>query len=278
MVRARCEPETIRDMAARLGGTADEILVELLHNARRAGATRIEIESNGFETSVSDDGHGIRNAAVLLHAGASEWWTLPQGEHAAAGIGFYALSRSPHVHVDSLPAETSPFTDGPGGRWTMDLTPTHFQGTPAAVTAVEAAVGEEPGTVVTWRGMTKEWAIEDVARYFPLPVSLNGRPITTERFVEPDRTVVARTWRGLWIAAYPRDRKDDTHLVNVHGTVARLDVRTPAGRHVARVEVLDCPELRLRRPGLASVLDDEPFNEELRRARCRSAYCRPWLS
>src|SRR5437764_11643083 len=74
--------------------------VEVLQNARRAGATSIQVTIEAPKTgadhclvTVQDDGRGISDFQTLLTLGASDWSTATAAAEDPAGMGFYSLCR-----------------------------------------------------------------------------------------------------------------------------------------------------------------------------------------
>ena len=54
-------------------GTLSGRITEILQNARRAGATRVEIINSGGWVIIKDNGRGIDDFARLLDLGGSGW-------------------------------------------------------------------------------------------------------------------------------------------------------------------------------------------------------------
>lgn len=54
-------------------GTLDGRIIELLQNARRAGATKVTISNRDGCVTVKDNGPGIDDFAKLLDLGGSGW-------------------------------------------------------------------------------------------------------------------------------------------------------------------------------------------------------------
>ena len=75
------------------------LVTELLQNARRAGATRIDIthDASAQRLCVADDGHGIADFQKLLTFNESGWDEATSDQERPFGIGFskclYAASR-----------------------------------------------------------------------------------------------------------------------------------------------------------------------------------------
>ena len=62
-IRATVSPETISKVTRLFNGTIGDILNELLQNARRAGASGVDVDAmpveNGLRVTIADDGCGI---------------------------------------------------------------------------------------------------------------------------------------------------------------------------------------------------------------------------
>jgi hypothetical protein len=90
----------ILDKAERLFRNDDAgIWTEILQNARRAGASAIDVWIEEAQpgcciVTVHDDGRGIGNFQDLLTLGKSGWNTETQVTEDPAGMGFFALCRS----------------------------------------------------------------------------------------------------------------------------------------------------------------------------------------
>lgn len=90
-LRATVSPDMI-DMVGRLfnGGPVD-VVNELLQNARRAGATRIDIDilsEEGHERlRIRDDGRGISDPRAVLPLGQSDWTESIRVSEDPAGMG-----------------------------------------------------------------------------------------------------------------------------------------------------------------------------------------------
>lgn len=99
--RHRCGDERIRgrvssailDKANRLFRNDDAgVWVELLQNARRAGANSVDVEiaevGDMCRITVADNGSGIQNFQSLLTLGESEWIS----DHGSLGVRLTAIS------------------------------------------------------------------------------------------------------------------------------------------------------------------------------------------
>ena len=112
-------------------GLAD-VFTEALQNSRRAGATRVSASQSrtsedtpgALSVTVTDDGAGIADPAVLLSFGENGWSEDLARREDAAGMGFLSLARRGCTVVSrprSDGGETAP-------AWRVDLTPAHFLG------------------------------------------------------------------------------------------------------------------------------------------------------
>ena len=97
-VRARVHDGAIARVTRFFNATLADIFTELLQNARRAGARRLDVTTEriakhgGADIRVADDGDGIADPAVLLSFGETGWAGAARRED-PAGMGVYALAR-----------------------------------------------------------------------------------------------------------------------------------------------------------------------------------------
>lgn len=85
--------ERLLTKASRLfTGTLDGRIIEILQNARRAGATHVNIiNKDGFVT-VCDNGSGIEDFSKLLNLGDSDWDDAMEKAEDPAGVGVFCLA------------------------------------------------------------------------------------------------------------------------------------------------------------------------------------------
>ena len=67
-------------------------IIEILQNARRAGATKIEITNHKGVVTVRDNGRGIEDFARLLDLGGSGWESHLEPSEDPAGVGLFCLA------------------------------------------------------------------------------------------------------------------------------------------------------------------------------------------
>ena len=101
-IRAHVHDGAIDRVTTFFNATLADAFVELVQNSRRAGATRMDVgaqalleaEASGdIRVTVTDDGDGIADPAVLLSFGESGWDEDTARREDPAGIGVYALSK-----------------------------------------------------------------------------------------------------------------------------------------------------------------------------------------
>ncbi|MEY2161563.1 MULTISPECIES: ATP-binding protein [unclassified Rhodanobacter] len=153
---------------------------ELLQNARRAGATLIEVTFDGETLSVADNGHGIEDLQQLLLKATSEWTADVIEEDRPFGLGFLAAVYA----CDSIRVATR--TANNSGQGFIAMTEHVLAGD---VVAVVPVTREEAGTTVTLYGFKTQGVdpanreyqsarvanlLANAARGFPVPVAFNG--------------------------------------------------------------------------------------------------------
>ena len=287
-IRAHVHDGAIRRVTRMYSATLADIFAETLQNARRARATRVRVAvaaSDGpLAVTVTDDGAGIADPAVLLSFGENGWDEDLVRREDAAGMGMLSLAR--RGCTVSSRRRTAQGAAAPG--WRVDLAPEHFLGEAEAEARPDSAAPRPHGTAVAFRTTEAESvvairrAIETAARHYPLPVVFECLPDTPpggeelERRAFLDRSVHAERWKGLAFGVF-RDRRPGFNDpdVNFHGVT--VPVRLPAVEtvHGARwsvlAEIVDCPELELVLPARKEAVET-PFLEEMREAARLAVY------
>ena len=255
-------------------GLAD-VFTETLQNSRRAGATSVRVtidaseEASGALTvTLADDGAGIADPAVLLSFGENGWSEDLVRREDAAGMGFLSLARR-GCTVASRPRSASSET---APAWRVDLTPSHFLGEEEVAVVLGADAPRPHGTSVRFDADEDREAIrraiENSARHYPLPVTLDGEAVPRRAFL--DGAVHAESWRGLAFGVFTgRSRYRDEPDVNFHGLIlaAHLPTVHPVGGPAfsVRADVGNCPELELVLPARKEAVET-PFLDEMREA------------
>ena len=267
-IRASIHPDAINQVPAFFNATTLDILNELFQNARRSGATAVEVTTEpatmpGDEMiTVTDNGGGIADPATLLAFGQTGWNDSISQAERAAGMGLYALARSERVTVRSKQQG--------GPAWKVDLTPEHFVGNLSAPIETVEDQDAPPGTAVTFLSRSNEYrATEYATEYYPLPVWLNGDPLEREDFLE--LAIHTELWQGIRIGVY--NNYHSPKALNFHGiTVLEPNLPVIYGINTkwsTRVDVVDSHQLELTLPARKAVIET-PFMQDLREA-CRKA-------
>ena len=292
IIRARIHDSAIRRVTRTFAAGLADIFTETLQNSRRAGAMRVRVAVTGpadtgpLTVTVTDDGAGIADPAVLLSFGENGWSEDLVHREDAAGMGMLSLARR-GCAVSSRPRAT----DGdPAPGWRVDLLPTNFLGEADAEVHPDDCAPWPHGTAVAFRAAESEnadrirRAIEEAARHYPLPVIFEDVPNTPpggetlERRAFLDGALHAERWRGLVFGAF-KDRWNGFGIhdpdVNFHGlTVSaglpRVESVTGAC-WTAGADIVDCPELELVLPARKEPVET-PFLEEMRKAARLAIY------
>ncbi|MDE0454195.1 MAG: hypothetical protein OXJ63_02675 [Gammaproteobacteria bacterium] len=289
-IRARIHDSALKRVTRTFAATLADIFAETLQNARRAGATRVNVvlgeheRDSGPTVTVLDDGQGIADPGVLLSFGENGWSGELVEREDAAGMGMLSLARR-GCAVSSRPRAPG---DAPG--WQVDLAPEHFAGDAAAEVRPEVGAPYPHGTAVRFPAGETETddkirgALEAAAVHYPLPVYW-GRADRSPRDAEAlprraflDGAVHVERWRGLVFGIFrnrPRRFALNDPDVNFHGlTVAvRLpSVESVGGAHWSvAADIEDCPELEFVLPARKEAVET-PFLAEMREAARHAIY------
>ena len=162
----------------------DQTIAELMDNARRSGAGRIDVavDAQYERCTVSDDGCGIRDPSVLLRPGASGWseatktggnqgWEI--ADEAPAGCGMFLLAQR------GIDIETR--AEGHGG-WKVRVDLNALGSQRLTPRRAERAL---VGTQVTFElerheGLHVQAAVQRAAQYLSATVFINGEAVKRE--------------------------------------------------------------------------------------------------
>ena len=275
-ISLQIDPVQTRSRVAQFfDSTTRTIVDELLQNARRAGATRIDVTVDDGAVTITDDGCGIDDPAVLLNFGRSHWDDDTLRRETPAGMGLASLARRTAV------IKTRRRGAAPEDAWRVTLAPAHWRGESAAT--VEPATCAE-GTSVTFELLESDgtpiWSVMDAAaRHYPLPVTLNGTDTERRSFLEG--CVEIEDIPGGRVGAEQRYR-DERNNYNFHGVIANgpgaavegyvwkdTGTKRPYKTHVfynARFDIDDNQGIDLVLPARRSVVADEKTRELTGRA------------
>ena len=95
-ISTRVSQDAIGKVTRLFNNTIDDVLAELFQNARRAGASRVtletRIEDDVLWLGVTDNGSGIADPSVLLSLGQSDWDKPLKAREDPAGMGVFSLA------------------------------------------------------------------------------------------------------------------------------------------------------------------------------------------
>ncbi len=184
-------------------------ITELLQNARRAGATRVDIRltrlpdvsdgggqsSQRFEIELIDDGHGLTDFGQLLSLGFSGWGDDIEAAEDPAGAGFFSLAPRA-VTVASRGREITITREGWLGM-PIHVEPSDFQGT-----GLRLRFEDTP-----W----SSHAVQEAAEFGPLAVTLDGEEIKHRELLSPKLPVTH--WPDLGVKVQLIHQDELEHLV-----------------------------------------------------------------
>lgn len=262
------------EKADRLFTNDDEsVFVELIQNARRAGATCIEVavEENeseqGCTVTIRDNGEGIADFQDLLTLGGSGWSNDTQAKEDPAGMGFFSLCRS-EVEVTSRQQRAK-------------ITPAVFSG--KAVAEVQQTAEFVAGTrIVFTRTSGKEAltsALNRATEFCPITVSLAGCPLPQHDFLEGAlyREMIDGIEVGFATSFTNAYHSYGDANWNFYGARLKHTLESvsgylppgtlcPASLHI-RCNVFETGKVKLQLPDRRAIIEDEFFVEFQRKAR-----------
>lgn len=266
---AQVAAETIEKVGRLFNASLDDILNELLQNARRAGATKIlidQVNDSHFRPAIriADNGAGLADPRALFSLGRSEWSQSLVRSEGAAGMGFFSLANRGAVI-------SSRHKDEPTS-WSITATPDAFHGR-CPIEVAPADRGHPSMTVVFPEAKSDNLvaAVRQAVRYFPVPVKLNGEDMESSDFLE--RAGYVEEWMGIRIGIFASDFSyDEPNNANFHGMTLRMPLpilqQSWHRSYHARIDVIDCACLKLVLPARKEVVQDEMFGaliEEINR-------------
>jgi hypothetical protein len=270
LIQAQVSASFINKADRLFSNNLSDLFIELLQNARRAGATLITVETvegpnSGTKIVFGDNGHGIDDFSFLLNLGDSDWNEAVERAEDPAGMGFFSLVHS-GVKVRSNGKEATISKEAFLGK------------APVLVTDTQSSDG---GTRLIFQRSESKTSVDSILRQAGLfgstDVSLNGSLIPRKDFLED--ALYVKTVHGVRIgvvaASYGSKRN-----CNFHGKIIDAPLSSTQARNVlppphtahsrslaVLLDVVETSSLHLKFPDRSAVVEDEASNVIVREAR-----------
>jgi len=265
-IRAKVNPRLLSKADRLFTGTLDGRIIEILQNARRAGATEVHIVNADKKVTVRDNGQGIADLAVLLDLGKSAWDENMESAEDPAGVGIFCLAPR-EVGIRS-------------GNKKVIIKDKGWTGAPVEVLTADRRCN---GTELAFDD--QPWLFEMVEKhavFSGLKVTVDGRKCSREPFVSQHAIlypklgcrieVRERCALGQWHSSCKRSYYTDNVLVNFHGQVITF-THTPVSEQLQfLVDLTGEPtDIRLMLPARVQLVANEAM-EDLKAVIEKEAY------
>ena len=172
-IQAKVNPKLLSKANRLFTGTLDGRIIEILQNARRAGATEVEITNKDGYVTVQDNGSGIEDFSTLLDLGNSDWDQAMEKAEDPAGVGVFCLS----------PREVTICSNGKK----VVITKNGWTGEPAEIQQDNCSAN---GTTLVFADEPWEFStVEKHAVFTGMTVIVDGQKCARERFCSQDDTI-----------------------------------------------------------------------------------------
>ena len=274
-ITARLDDTMLERVTRMYKADAADAFAELLQNARRAGASHVEVDLTSnlpsskdgnpearIQVTVTDDGSGIDDPQVILAYGRNGWTSETTTSEDAAGMGLLALA--------AIGCNITSWSKGAAKAWQTTLEPAHFQGQKPATIQTTKAPSSTSGTRIMFTLKTSlntvSAALQAQAEFFPLPVHLTcqniPQPLTQRPFLDASKP--SETYQGVAYAVmdtYRTYNGTPPKDLNFHGITlhANLPTLTDAWKHRYETcaDVHECSALKLVLPGRKDVVEND---------------------
>jgi len=257
---AKVDPRLLTKADRLFTCTVEGRIIEILQNARRAGATEVRITNKDGFVTVRDNGCGIEDFQKLLDLGGSGWDEKMEAGEDPAGVGLFSLAPR-KVSIVSGNRKTIIDKDG----WT---------GKPVEVTKNTETVN---GAIVMFKD-EKPWdldLVEKHAVFAGIRVIVDGKFCHSMPFCRGEaayyenpgcRIEVAKeisNYHRAWSTTWYQGRV----LVNFHGQVVQIDHWPGKNRQglTILVDITDQTDIRLMLPA-RTMLVENAASEKLKEA------------
>ena len=210
-------------------------IIEILQNARRARAKRVEITNRDGVVTVRDDGQGIEDFEKLLDLGGSGWEAKLEASEDPAGVGLFCLAPR-QLTIRSNGQIVTIVADG----WTGSAVEVCSDPQPLAKTA--GGIPSDVGTELSFPD--EPWStsvLKPLAAFTGLDATVDGEACPRERFIRGQASlhgelgcrikVVRENDLSVWHRSAAQNREYGSNVVvNFHGQVIVFSHR-PVSNH-----------------------------------------------
>jgi hypothetical protein len=233
-IQAKVNTRLLSKASRLFTGTLAGRIIEILQNARRAGAKHVQIINRDGIVTVRDDGRGIEDFEKLLDLGGSGWEAKLEASEDPAGVGLFCLA----------PRQTTIRSGGQtvtieGEGWTG--AEVEVRSDPQSLPSCQS-IREGVGTEL--RFADDPWELDVVkplAAFTGLVVTVDGQACPKERFIRGQASlhgelgyrikVVRENEITAWHRGAAQNREYGSNvLVNFHGQVVAFSHR-PVSNH-----------------------------------------------
>jgi len=253
---AKVNPRLLTKAERLFTGTAEGRVIEILQNARRAGAKEVRISNKDGYVTIEDNGSGIEDFQKLLDLGGSGWNQKIEAGEDPAGVGLFSLA----------PRQVTIRSEGSQ----IVITKNGWTGSPLQVTPSKNYV---KGTRLEFTD-EKPWDMELVEKYAvfaDIRVIVDGKYCHSMPFCSSQAVHYANPgcrievikgiskYHDEWTSSYYYGRV----LVNFHGQVVQLDYWPTKNRPglTILVDIADQTDIRLMLPARTRLVENKAFEQ-----------------
>jgi hypothetical protein len=266
-IQARVSKRLLSKADRLFTGTLDGRIIEILQNARRAGATHVSITNKDGFVTVCDNGSGIEDFSTLLDLGDSDWDEAMEKAEDPAGVGIFCLAPR-QVTISSGDRKVC-ITEN---AWTGELVP------------ILKGSDSIKGTMLVFKDEAWEFSlVEKHAVFTGLAVTVDGRKCANKDFcsgkavsypalgcrIEVRQRKTLNKWYGCFRSGYYSNEV----LVNFHGQVIAFTYLPVKEEELAYLVDMtgDPTEIRMMLPARTRLIENKAL-EELKAAIEVEAY------
>jgi len=248
---AKVNPRLLSKADRLFTGSIEGRIIEILQNARRAGATEVRITNKDGMITVADNGSGIDDFQKLLDLGGSGWDEQLEAGEDPAGVGLFSLA----------PREVTIIS---GSRKTV-ICKNGWTGEHVEVTRAEQSAN---GTILKFKD-ERPWdheLVEKHAVFAGIRVIVDGKICHAMPFCSQDAVdcleigcrieVVSEVskYHRQWMSYYYRSKV----LVNFHGQIVELDYwpgQVNSSIHIL-IDLTEQTQIRLMLPARTKLVEN----------------------